>query len=156
MGSSRCFAVSYGLMLALAVLTASCAPVGVVKTAAEEEVRGWRLAYAHDDQGAALDGSLEDLIAAVRAGKPVRVYVKGRRVEHSAGAQFLTIFEGHVFAQISEIQGQAPSSDPPRIAFRAPGTYWRAIYGTTGAVEALMDGNEPRQNRAALSWFVED
>ena len=47
---------------------------------------GWRLAYSHDEDGVARSGSKEELLAAVRGGKPVRIYLRGRRVEHVADA----------------------------------------------------------------------
>ncbi len=128
----------------------------IVEPRTAEMSGGWRLAYRHDENGQPVEGSKAELIAAIRAGKPVRVYSRGTRVEHSAEVLFTTIFEGEVFGQIEEIHGQQPGIDPPTIDFREPGRYWRAVYATTGRVVALMDGNEASERWSALSWFVDD
>ena len=70
----------------------------------------WRMVYANDAQGAAVAGSKDALVEAVRAGSPVRVYFGGGRVEHVADVQFLTIFDGEVFAQLTPIEGPAPGA----------------------------------------------
>ncbi len=145
---------THGLALvSFALLFAACTqPANHVTS----EVGGWTLAYSHTEDGAPIKGSKQQLIDAVRNGKPIRVYVKGRRVEHAAEAHFLTVFEGDVFAQVGEIQSQQPVTDPTRISFREAGTYWRAIYGSNGTVTALMDDSEQRERTAALSWFSQN
>ena len=139
------------------MLTASgCQTMNTGDERAQHFTASWRLVYANDENGAVVDGSKEALIEAVRAGKPVRVYTAGRRVEHAMDAQFLTIFEGEVFAQITPIESQRPYVDPPRILFRQPGQKWRSIVGTNGFVTALMDGNDPSVRSGATKWFVQD
>ncbi len=115
----------------------------------------WSLAYAHDEAGQALAGSKQRLIEAVRAGKLVRVYFAGRRVEHLTDSHFLTVFGGEVFAQIAPIQTQAPSMEPPKIEFREPGRLWRAIIGTDGSFRGYADGNDPGQRQSGARWFVQ-
>ena len=115
----------------------------------------WQLIYAHDENGQAVAGSKEGLLEAVRSGKSIRIYWSGRHVEHAVDAYFLTILGGEVFAQTAPIQSQAPSLDPPAVAFRQPGQQWRTIIGTDGSVRAFMDGNQPRQHAGARRWFVQ-
>lgn len=140
-------------LVSFALLFAACSQPAKPVTS---EIGGWTLAYSHTEDGTPIEGSKQQLIDAVRNGKPIRVYVKGRRVEHAAEAYFLTIFEGDVFAQVGEIQSQQPVTDPTRILFREAGTYWRATYGSNGTVTALMDGTEQRKRTAALSWFSQN
>ena len=145
------------LAVAALFFTACSAPPAVNNAASlpAEPIESWQLAYAHNEEGQPLEGSKEILIEAVRTGKPVRLYVRGQRVEHSADALFLTIFGEEVFAQIDEIQMQAPSLDPPKVTFREPGRYWRTIYSTTGTVVALADGNEPRERQSGVRWYFQ-
>jgi len=116
----------------------------------------WRLAYAHDETGAVVEGSKAALIAAARNGKPVRVYFRGARVEHVLDAGFLTILENEIFAQIAPIQTQRPSVEPPVIEFREPGQQWRAIVGSDGSFRAFADGGAVNSRKRAIRWFVQD
>ena len=102
----------------------------------------WRLVFAHDQDGGTVQGSKEDLIAAILAGKSIRIYWAGRRVQHVTDSNFLTILEGEVFAQVAVIRGQKPSVDPPKIEFHDPDRNWNAIFATNGG--------------RALKWFVQD
>ena len=116
----------------------------------------WILVYENDREGNAVQGSKEDLIQYVYDGKPVRVVAIGRRIAHSADAQFLSVFEGEVFAQITPINSQRPDVDPPRIFFREPGQKWRAIFGTNGFFTAYMDGSEePNVRTSPAKWYVQ-
>ncbi len=143
------------LLLVFVIITgAGCATLKVAGDDAQKSQ--WRLVYANDEQGEPVDGSKAALIDAVRDGKPVRVYTRGRRVEHAADAQFLTIFEGEVFAQLTPIEAQQPETDPARVLFRNPGQKWRSIVGTNGFVTAFMDGRDPNERNGATRWFVED
>lgn len=138
----------------LCLVGAVIAVLSLQLTSLSKHEGNWHLIYSHDETGKALSGSKEELMDAVRSGKAVRIYWRGRRVEHAVDANFLTIFGGEVFAQIAPIQSQAPSLDPPAIAFREPGQQWRSIIGTDGSAMNLMDGNEPRSNTAARKWYV--
>ncbi len=114
------------------------------------------LIYAHSESGETLAGSKENLINAVRAGKHIRVYFRGRRVEHLSDAAFITVFGDEVFAQIRPIEAQNPSLDPPQIRFRHPGIKWHAILSTTGEFTAFTDGKEPNVRTQAVKWYVQD
>ena len=114
----------------------------------------WTLIYANDDKGNSLEGSKEKLIEAIRVGKPVRIYTASSRIEHAFDAQFLSIFEGEIFAQIMPIESQRPTSNPTQILFRNPGEKWRSIVGSNGFVTALLDGQEPNVRTGSTKWFV--
>ena len=122
----------------------------------------WRVVFAHDNDGVALTGSKDDLIEAVRSGKPVRVYFSMGRVEHTAEALFLTVFQGEVFAQTEEINTQRPvaannEDELSVIQFREAGQKWRMILGTNGYFSAFADGDEaPSEIQMAGRWFVQD
>lgn len=116
----------------------------------------WHLIYAHSQSGETVAGSKEDLIEAIRLGQKIRVYFRGRRVEHLTDAGFLTIFGGEVFAQIVPIQTQAPSLDPPKVRFGDPGVKWHAILSTTGEFTTFADGKDPNISTQAVKWYVQD
>ncbi|MEM9014659.1 MAG: hypothetical protein AAGB02_06095 [Pseudomonadota bacterium] len=116
----------------------------------------WRLVFENDSEGNVVVGSKEALMDAVRSGKPIRIYWAGRRVEHATDAQFLTIFDGEVFAQVSPIDAQRPDVDPARVFFRAPNQKWHAIVGTNGFVTAYIDGNDPNIRSGPARWFAQD
>ena len=101
-----------------------------------------------------MEGSKQSLIEAVRAGFPVRLYMRGRRVEHAADAGFLTILDGEVFAQIEAIRGQTPSVDPPAVALRDDGLRWQAIYSTTGARSSAVGDGAAQEGRSSVRWYV--
>ncbi len=100
---------------------------------------GWHLAFEHDKDGNALNGSKAALITAISEGKPVRIYWAGTRVQHVIDAGFLTVLQGEVFAQIPSVSGQRPSVDPARVELLD--TPWRAIFATNGD--------------RGLKWFVQ-
>ncbi len=112
---------------------------GCVTANSTHSNHSWHPVYSHDADGNALEGSKTDLMNAVRQGKPVRIYWRGRTVEHSTDAIFVTILGGEVFTQTPEIRGQAPSLDPPAIEFRE--NKWQGLFSTNG-------------NRA-LRWYVQ-
>ena len=105
--------------------------LGFVNLQSKPQQPHWQLAYSHDKAGKALAGTKQALIDDIRAGKSVRIYWAGRRVEHLIDAHFLTVFGGEVFAQIA-IQGQKPSKtiDPPTIELRD--NPWKTIFATNG------------------------
>lgn len=109
-------------------------------TAASSSSGSWRLVYAHEGGGKAVEGSKDALLSAIRAGKPVRVYFGMGRVEHTVDAGFITILQDEVFAQIRPITGQKPDVDPARITLRD--STWQTVLATNGD--------------RALRWFVQD
>jgi len=105
----------------------------------KEAKAGWQKVFKNNANGQTVFGNKAQLIDAVRSGYPVRIGWGGNRVEHVTDAQFLTIFEGEVFAQIKSIVGQAPSAinDSVKIKFR-PENHWTKIAGTNGYANGFM------------------
>ncbi len=103
----------------------------------------YKVIYEADRDGNRISGSLEELVAYVRSGNPIRVgWELGKKgpglqfLEHWSDAGFITIHKEHVFAQISSIYGQgtsAPSIEVPFVRMmNAEPDGWVAIIGTTG------------------------
>lgn len=130
----------------------------------------WALVYENDAQGQAVQGQLEDLVAAVRDGKSVRIYyrsgtpgVSERFVEHTALVKFFTILnspEGlEVMGQLDPIIGQTPDFREMHIAFKE-NLEWSMIASSTGKHDTMMRnvisgevlGHEFR--RWGIKWFV--
>ncbi len=126
-------AKNIALGLFVAALTTACISPGGSVTHGTPDTE-WKLVYANDENGNSLEGSKEVLIASIRAGKPVRIYTAGRHIDHATGAQFLSIFKGEVFAQITPIESQRPTENPAQILFREPGVKWRSIFDLTMSV----------------------
>ncbi len=128
-------------LLTLLVAALVGALMAATLTTANVPSHSWRLAYAHDGEGNALEGSKEALLAAIRDGKPVRVYFGMGRVEHTVDAGFITIFKGEVFAQMRAITGQKPMTDPA-VTIELRDNSWQKIFAT--------NGDWP------LKWFVQN
>ncbi|MEM7081395.1 MAG: hypothetical protein AAF465_01490 [Pseudomonadota bacterium] len=143
------------LTMVLGVMALSACTITTDLTTQDDGFDSWIMVLENDADGNTLEGSKDVLIRAVRNGKPVRVYTAGRRIEHAADAQFLSIFDGEVFAQLTPIESQRPTLEPLQMVFREPGQKWRAIRGTNGFVTAFMDGGEPNIRQAGTVWFVQ-
>ncbi len=125
----------------------------------------WKLVYAHNAEGQATFGNLTDLIGAVRAGKDVKIGWKmgsgSKFVEHTAQAQFLTIMDSTVYAQITPIIGQQPSFTKRQITFHEH-LQWSMIASTNGKNDTMMkdvsSGTilDHSLYRWATKWFVRE
>lgn len=73
------------------------------------ESNDYQLLYHQGSDTKGIEGSIEKLMAAVRDGKQIRLYMNLGFVEHSMDAGFVSIFEGNVYAQIDAIQAQRPN-----------------------------------------------
>ncbi|MEN0005356.1 MAG: hypothetical protein AAF798_14485 [Bacteroidota bacterium] len=127
----------------------------------------WRLVYENDAKGQAVQGKLEELIAAVRAGQEIRIYWSSYRVsdpaikvEHVADAKFLTIMSDEiVFAQIDPIIGQTPDFEVQEIKLKE-NLAWSFIAASNGKTDQMMRnvmtgeilGHATRQR--GIKWFV--
>ena len=123
---------------------------------------GWQKVYQNDAAGQPVFGEKEKLMDAVRLGYPIRIGWGSTRVEHVAEAEFLTIWEGEVFGQISPIIGQAPrvDGDTSKIRFRLQ-NHWVKIAGTNGYstsfmtdyfADSLVGGGG--DGSSATAWYV--
>ena len=147
------------------VALASLSPVSLAE-AQQPAPAGWRMVYAVDSTGKPTFGQKQTLLAAVRAGLPVRVgwgitwrLSDGTAggVEHVADASFLTIHHDEVFAQIAPILGQAPDARQPAITLGIGGDrLWYALLDTTGRLQGQFSGaGEAETFRAGTTWYVQ-
>lgn len=137
----------------------------------------WNLAYGHDRQGRPVSGKIENLIAAVRAGAPVRVRIdyaeEGPPIYRDVAA--LWIKDGHVYAQNSTVisaafQAVYVNGDTATVAdtYEKDGLrfldnpYWYfEICSTRGDVDKSRWGigdhklRRRNQGKFAIEWFVQ-
>ncbi|MBW1294357.1 hypothetical protein [Aquimarina litoralis] len=157
------------VILFLIVICSSCNKGNQKEEATKP--KGWEVIYINDDQGKPLFGDIENLKKAVRQGCVIRVgwgihneYKRDRlrrifKVEHTAEAEFLTISEGHVFAQLDRIMGQAPSRERPKINL-VKTHYWHSVLGTTGEMTQVyqdyndVDKSDEFIDDVKMTWYV--
>lgn len=118
----------------------------------------WEVAYKHDKSGNALEGSKEQLFAAIRAGKTVRIgwgwYNESRdlSIEHLADPIWLAIVDqkeviAHLPAQVlSGIDWNTGTASYEQEALLDQ--EWRVVINTTGAFDAVWyDRKEGKRSR---------
>ncbi len=141
--------------------------LGVLMTFATNAQDNWRLVYENDENGNAVKGSLDELIALIRSGEEVRISWGGqspddpiRKVEHFADAKFLTIMSDRtVQAQIDPITGQTPDFDDQSISFKE-NLEWSMIASSNGKTDRMMRNPITGEiashqiRKAKVSWFV--
>jgi hypothetical protein len=137
----------------------------------------WTFAYAHDKNGNAVRGSLQELADAIRNGAPARVRidyaVEGPPIYRDIAA--LWIKDGHVYAQSSPVVSAAfqavyVNGDTATVSadFEADGLrfldnpyYYFEICSTRGDVDksrwGIADNKLRRRNQGkfAIEWFVQ-
>ncbi|MBC2845095.1 hypothetical protein [Winogradskyella flava] len=107
----------------------------------------YKVIYAADEEGKAIFGDRETLVDYTNNGNPIRVGWDLRiqtkdsiyTMSHWADAGFITILEGHVFAQVRPIYAQGPKRPaeneiPAVFLTNAEPNSWIAIIGTTGVM----------------------
>ncbi len=114
----------------------------------------YKVVYEADKNGKRISGSLEDLIAYVDSGNPVRVGWElvqkwpndsTTTMRHWTDGGFVTSTRGQVFAQIRGIFGQgfAHIDSPPGIfLFSKTPNSWVAVIGTDGNMRAKFEISE--------------
>lgn len=114
----------------------------------------YKVVYEADKNGKRISGSLEDLIAYVDSGNPVRVGWElvqkwpndsTTTMRHWTDGGFVTSTRGQVFAQIRGIFGQgfAHIDSPPGIfLFSKTPDSWVAVIGTDGNMRAKFEISE--------------
>jgi len=118
----------------------------------------YNVIYSADKNGTAVNGSLENLIEYVKSGNPIRVgwtlkfphpaTGKLTEMQHWADAGFITVLDGHVFAQINSIYEQAPGFESPPSVYLPQNKPdgWVATIGTTGMVRQKFDVESLRKS----------
>ena len=146
------------LLAPVAALATLWAVPGAPSPAAFEVV------YAVDRDGNPEFGQLEELVEAVRSGAAVRVgwelslqlpgESEALALEHWTDAGFVTVWLGHVFAQLHDIYVQGPAAMSPGIHLEPEPHGWTAVVGTTGLLRAVT-GGERSELRAPTRWAVQ-
>jgi len=113
--------------------------------------RSYKIIYSADKHGNAMFGDINTLIKEIENGSPVRIgwsiffnYPKtGKTVEmqHWTDASFITVLNGHVFAQVRGIFKQGPqiSVNPSIHLVSSKANSWVGIIGTTGLLRQKYD-----------------
>ena len=143
--------------------------VSITWCLARADSAAWVLLYRNDRNGNRLAGSMEALLAAIRAGTPVRIgwglerERDGRTasVEHVVSPVFLGIIDRtHVAAQLPEHIAPRHYWDIDQSFFDDPAVMWRGLMTTRGTFDAVWvnraSGEVIRRSpqRAALSWYA--
>lgn len=129
--------------------------------------REWSLIYANDENGKKTEGDLARLISLVRKGQPIRIgwtienpTNKSLKVEHVADAAFITVMsDSVVFAQITPIVGQSPSSKDKLIKLDE-NLEWSFVGSTTGNHDAMFTNQKTgeilnhKPFKCAIRWFA--
>ena len=132
----------------------------------------WKVAYKHDGEGKAIQGSKEKLFSAIRAGKTVRIgwgwYNEDRNlsIEHLADPIWLAIIdqkeviahlEPQVLSGIDWTTGTASYADSALL-----NQEWRVVINTNGSFDAVWynrkEGEISRRapQKHLLTWFVDE
>ena len=131
---------------------------------------GWQAVYQHDENGKPLQGSVEDLITAVRNGYNIRIGWGWQRtlgdslvrLEHVAYPVFVSVIqERHVSAVIEPHPLLKSYIDVKLQQFREGGHWWHCVLTTQGSFQAQVYHREsgvllhdwPQRQR--MTWFVE-
>lgn len=126
-------------------------------------VRGWHVAYAHDAEGKPLEGSVKALIAAVKAGKSVRVGLEANGSYSRYDLPLLSIEEGVVTGQVHPNAAMRSENDHAGV-LKEQIYHVANTHATTGLCSQFVwsvSGTAwqvPGQvmYRRALTWYVED
>lgn len=143
------------LMLTLSAVTA---------VYAEEPAPGacmGHLATVEPD-GTVAAGSLAALRSAIGSGERVRVgwsldFDGDARADlvHWADPGFLSLLDGHVFAQVATIQRQTPHPGSGQITLSDEDQTWTGLIGTDGSLQGRFAGGAPHSMRVR-SWWCRD
>lgn len=132
----------------------------------------WQIAYKHDNSGERLAGSKEELFAAIRAGKSVRIgwgwYNEQRdlSIEHLADPIWLAIIDQkEVIAHLPPQVLSAIDWDTGTANYEKESLLdqeWRVVINTTGDFDAVWyDRKEGKRSRRSpqqhtITWFVNE
>lgn len=109
----------------------------------------------------AVRGTKQALIAAVERGDPIRIgwFLDVNNdgtgdVSHWADAQFLSVFEGEVFAQLSAIMEQTPVRGRAKMRLGIFARDWRGLFGSDGSLQGrFANGNNATSDTpVAIRW----
>ena len=118
------------------------------------------LKYSHSATGLAREGTnINDLMDAVKAGKPIRVVLDYEPDAGAFDASYVRIDGADVIAQIYCLS--IASLDPPR--FKFPGTYWYMVLlssdGHSHVIRMNITGGTPLSDTVSemsARWFAQE
>lgn len=116
-----------------------------------------------EQDGRVSAGSKEKLRTAVQMGFPLRVGMfmeagdDGKAdLAHWADAVFITVFEGEIFTQLTEIRRQAPKPGEKHIELSPAPSRWTGSIGTDGFLEGAFDDQQkPFRMRVRSTWCID-
>ena len=110
----------------------------------------WELAYKHDKNGVGIQGSINDLLAAIRSGKKVSVYSNNFAFE----PVITFIRNNHVTAQAGRLARSSLEQIDPQFIIK-----YRSV-STTGKQENInfqaFVASPKNDNEANVEWYVEN
>lgn len=116
--------------------------------------------YASGFDGKPLGGSKQRLIDAVQRGEAIRI---GWDIDfdedgesdlsHWADAEFLSVWEGEVFTQVTAIHRQRPIRGEGEVRLPGPFTEWRGLLGTNGLIMGSLSDSEPGAGRSVQMFW---
>lgn len=118
----------------------------------------WQHVYTNDEYGEASEGSLEMLVAAVRAGHRIRVVLSNFAME----AHFIRIRNGHVTAYLTDMMSNKGGDSFDEFDFKTDTYYVFRLAHTTGTVRTygfLVRNTSipvvPVMSKQAIKWFMD-
>ena len=149
------------MRFALAAALTACALPATALAAQPEACPGRHLATIEADGGVS-SGTREAVVAAARAGLPLRVGwqigpADKPDLEHWQDARFITIFEGQVFAQIGDIHHQFGKRGKAQVDIGKAYSIWNASIGTDGRMMGRLSNEpEPSEIKLRTHWCRSD
>lgn len=138
----------------------------------DQQQDSWQVAYKHDNSGNPLAGSKDQLFAAIRAGKSIRIgwgwYNEGRdlSIEHLASPIWLAIIDQkEVIAHLPPQVLSAIDWDTGTANYEKESLLdqeWRVVINTTGDFDAVwydrIEGKRSRRSpqHHTITWFVNE
>lgn len=149
------------------ILVAILTLAGCVEIVREQSNQTWQLIYQNDFDGRPINGSVKELIDAMKRGRPIRVSWGGTESDGNnwiefAEPVFTTVMnDTAVVVQFSLSFIQTSYTNPDSAFLKTdPPTGWRAIMSTTGKYHQfhyeLKTGEISRimNARTNMSWFI--
>lgn len=129
-----------------------------------EDERSVEFLLVTGPKGEELEGSVDAVRLAALNGERLRVGwqlsfktapdAEPVTLEHWSDAGFITIWHGHVFAQIRDIYTQGPVMDRPEIMLGREAHGWVAMLGTDGSMKSVFSGEAPTTDRVVTRWSI--